>query len=266
MIVRLCIAVSCVVSVVGSAQATVIAMKRDAGLTQGGSIGTQFSALSDVDVVQTTVKDAQVRYDGNAQYQNWGTKPQATVATNMGVYGFDLSALSGATINAAKLRLRVGSGNSAMTWAAIKSHDWAEGNKNGGYPGASPAAPGVTWANPAGTNTTAPGPKGWGTNSDSSFSDASDGADLYTVTSFNSVPGGAAWCVADVTSIVQDWVNGSKPNYGLYVAAGNHSIYFSESGTANEPVLFVDYTPVPEPATLALLALGGLALIRRRTA
>ncbi len=45
----------------------------------------------------------------------------------------------------------------------------------------------------------------------------------------------------NVTSHVQAWVNGSSPNYGWAQPLGNWVFFFSESGTANEPVLFVDY-------------------------
>jgi len=49
--------------------------------------------------------------------------------------------------------------------------------------------------------------------------------------------------------------------HGDYDAAYMDSLVLSDTETA-----FADVTGVPEPATLGLLALGGLALIRRRTA
>ncbi len=169
-------------------------------------------------------------------------KPPAASGSNYFVIAFDLSDYAMAAINSAQVRLRSGQGNTAMQYAGIKSHDWAEGNKNNDYPGNTPYAPGVCWAHPAGTYTSPWGDCGWGTNSDSMFNVTSDGPDIYALTNFSSAPGGLAWCVADITSLAQDWVTGAKPNYGMLISYGNHSPYLSESNAADEPVLFLDYT------------------------
>jgi len=87
-----------------------------------------------------------------------------------------------------------------------------------------------------------------------------------------------ALCVfndADLIALVQDWVDGNKDNLGLmlrwaddggvappagtdmWATYANH-----ENPTLNGPQLVINH--VPEPATLSLLVLGGLALIRRR--
>ena len=59
-----------------------------------------------------------------------------------------------------------------------------------------------------------------------------------------------------------NWFNGSNPRIN-YDGAG--AIATDGSLTPDfRPVLIVDYTPAPEPASLALLACGGLALLRRR--
>ena len=79
-----------------------------------------------------------------------------------------------------------------------------------------------------------------------------DGADLYAWTTFSSTPSGVAYVVANATSLVQDWVAGAKSNYGLVVQTGNHGIYMSEQGTADEPVLFLDY--VLQKGTLTFTA------------
>ncbi len=219
-----------------------IAFKRDATVLTGGNLSTEFTGLGDNDVVQTTVEDALLRPDGNSAYMNYGTLTSSSLSTTHMLVDFDLSILSNVAVTNAEMRIRTQTGNTTMQWAAIKSHAWSEGNKNGNYPGLSPAAEGVCWKHPNGLYTTASGTAGWGTNSDAAFSTTSDGADIYALTNFTSYPSGAAWCVADVTSAVRDWVDGTKPNYGLYVAAGNHAPCFSEYDADYQPVLFVGYT------------------------
>jgi hypothetical protein len=54
---------------------------------------------------------------------------------------------------------------------------------------------------------------------------------------------------------------GYVPNGGGY---GNESVYSHRDSVANAPYLEIEV--VPEPATMVLLALGGVALLRRRTA
>jgi hypothetical protein len=82
----------------------------------------------------------------------------------------------------------------------------------------------------------------------------------------------------DLIDLVQAWINGTKTNYGLMLRwadeaglghAGGPSgdDYYaifasSEHSTIAGPQLVINH--VPEPATLSLLVLGGLALIRRR--
>ena len=45
----------------------------------------------------------------------------------------------------------------------------------------------------------------------------------------------------NVTSHVQAWVNGTSPNYGWAQNVGNWVWIVSEAGSAQQPVLFVDY-------------------------
>ena len=80
----------------------------------------------------------------------------------------------------------------------------------------------------------------------------------------------------DITSLVQDWVDGSAANYGISFMRTNDSnpfLYFAGSkylGGVDAPQLIVDATPiraVPEPMTLALFGAGFAGLIgmgRRR--
>jgi hypothetical protein len=65
---------------------------------------------------------------------------------------------------------------------------------------------------------------------------------------------------------LNDWATGAASNYGmtLWAVAGTHG--FSAYGTRElagaEPILTL--TIIPEPMTIVLLGIGGVALMRRR--
>lgn len=76
---------------------------------------------------------------------------------------------------------------------------------------------------------------------------------------------------AALTSLINDWSSGSNPGMLLrglnepgnaYVVMRVNS---ADNGTAAlRPELIIDYTPIPEPASIGLLALGAVALCVRR--
>jgi hypothetical protein len=75
------------------------------------------------------------------------------------------------------------------------------------------------------------------------------------------------WLILDITSAVQEWVNGTS-NFGLIMAhvdpeAPNWMFDSSESSTLSyHPILEVQFAP--EPGVAMLLGLAGLAILRRR--
>lgn len=79
-----------------------------------------------------------------------------------------------------------------------------------------------------------------------------------------------AWFWWDVTPAVEGWLDGSLANNGLLIVpkfgngGNNWTVYqFGAAGDGDiAPKLEITYTP--EPATMGLLSLGGLVLLRRR--
>jgi len=74
----------------------------------------------------------------------------------------------------------------------------------------------------------------------------------------------------NLTAWVQSWVDGSQANYGLLFKWAGPPEAVGDTYLAREHSLWQSYPTelvidaVPEPATLALLLFGGLALLRRR--
>jgi hypothetical protein len=95
------------------------------------------------------------------------------------------------------------------------------------------------------------------------------------------VDGAATTITRDITAWVQDWVNNPANNNGMLwwggnsadSGSGNRYFYFGVkedgAGPANDaaaaaPTLVIDYTVVPEPGAIVLLAAGLLTFIACR--
>jgi hypothetical protein len=243
-----------------SAQAGVIALKRDAGLDTSGPIDARFQTAA---AVVTTVSDAPLGSSGNSRWYNYGAKTTSNggSSTNYVLYKFDLSSvpdLAGARVRLAELRLYHISGNTGNELGQITTHDWAEGESNGGYPG---ATAGISTAHPAGRNTgpnqnanggTAAPLQTWGTASDSFFNPLTDATAKRTAKAMGNA--GADWAVFVVTDIVAAWAGGTAANYGFYQSGGNWVWNMSEVGSQYQPVLFIDYVPSAPPTAVTDLA------------
>ena len=80
---------------------------------------------------------------------------------------------------------------------------------------------------------------------------------------------GGAFTTWNVQTLAQNWASGLWAVDGFTINTFNNAVptelgnyQLRSDGTTRG--LVIDYTPVPEPASLSLLALGGLAALRRR--
>jgi hypothetical protein len=183
------------------------------------------------------------------------------------VLAFDLASIpAGSTVTDASLKVQVTRTNGALA-ETFTLHpltaNWGEGTSNAGAPGGGGTLSqtnDATWIHRF-YNTSTWAAAGGDFLSTASASQSLAGAGSYTFSS----PGLAA--------DVQDWLEDPADNFG-WILRGNEALADGTLGakefassehatTSIRPTLTVTYI-VPEPATLAPLVIGALALIRRR--
>jgi hypothetical protein len=172
---------------------------------------------------------------------------------------FDLSSIpAGSTINSVTLTLSVTRTPSGGVSSLFDVHRvleaWGEGNNDSGGRGTPADANEATW-----NNRLAPG-TAW-TTAGGSFAPA--------VSASRSIGGDGAYTFSSTATLVSDvqgWVNNASGNFGWELVSASEftptTIRRIGSRTAggSAPSLLINYTPVPEPGTLALFALGGVGL------
>lgn len=168
---------------------------------------------------------------------------------------FDVSSLTGVNIVSAQLRLFgapfFGSTNSATNSVWRIGQDWTENQ--------------VSWNNATtGTPWTSAGGHFFG-------STGSTNSNPYSTTSY--VQAANIWLSHDVTTLVQEWVNGTHTNFGFMLTATSPSemiyvsregLYSNQSFAGNVPELVIETEAVPEPFTLLALAGMGALVAKRR--
>jgi hypothetical protein len=206
-------------------------------------------------VADTTLQSA---FSGNnfgdgTSFQAGGRR-QGGVAR--GLLQFDIagSVPAGATVTSVSLSLNVtatpsGGANSIFDLHSVLQ-SWGEGNNTDH--GGSPADPNeATWNNrfAPGSPWTTPG-----------------GLFSATVSASRSIAGNGAYTFASTAQLVSDvqsWLNNPANNFGWELMSESENTptsirrFGSRDSGASAPTLTVNYTPVPEPGTIALFGIGG---------
>ena len=209
---------------------------------------------------------------------------QTTRGMTTFVQRFDVSSIpAGSTINSATLTQYFANQTANnRTFVDMKlsqlrpGKGWVEGVSP---PPENPTNDGsVTWNNQA-SHANPPPSVPWG------VPGARDASDIFlgSTQTFDlvGVDGSPTQVDRNITAFVQDWVNNPSNNTGLLWWGGNSADsdsgnrYFhfgtkedgpgpASDAAAAAPRLLIDYTPIPEPGTTALLAAASLSLLARR--
>ena len=220
------------------------------------------AALASADIISlTTTGDAMITDytpDGNisTSYNSIGVVNEGSQRRT--VVRFDTSSMStilsnpNTTINSVTMKLTGGpatfTGAAVVLSIATKNAGWVESQ--------------VTWnSRSTGTSWAGNSPGSESTNVGSfSWSNGDSGVEYSTTFSGTS---------AELSGLLSSWTSSS--NAGLLILSTGTTtnqilgLVSKEHATATAPTLVVDYTVVPEPATMGLLVVGGLfGIVRRR--
>ena len=165
-------------------------------------------------------------------------------------------------------------------WMNPMLTDWAEGNSNG-YAAEGESCPQARYYRADGDYAGHP-EDAWGTAGVAVSTGPVAGVDYIYYTgdpyyvsdvdtsgAYNGYGTEARSILLDITDITTAWYSGELDNNGLYfgVLGWDKRFYYSSEyeTTAYRPKLTIEYTTVPEPMTLGLIALGlGGVMVRRR--
>jgi hypothetical protein len=196
-----------------------------------------------------------------------------------GLIGFDIASAvpAGATINSVSMTLYAskGSQSTAMNVNLYRvSKNWGEGTSDsinnplgggsGGGGGAAATNGDATWTDAI--YNAEPGSAVAWTNLGGDFASTPSGVATITFAKLT-----YTWTSSTMASDVQGWLNSPSTNFG-WLLQGNESALSTarrfesrESITpSQQPALVINFTPAPEPTSLALIGVAALGLTARR--
>lgn len=217
-----------------------------------------FTSVSDNTLLEDSTGSLSNALGGGvfAGVTNSGEKRRALVR-------FDLSTIpAGSTITSVTLRMNCeqSSGVAAPFSVHRVTASWGEGTSNGGLSGGGAASTtgDATWIHRF-FNT-----ENWTTPGGDFISTASASINIQDL-------GFYEWTGAGLVADAQAWVNDPEMNFGLLIKSNEVASRTGKRFGSREtsipdriPKLIVEFTPVPAPGALALLAGGGLVIARRR--
>jgi hypothetical protein len=240
---------------------------------------TGTGVTADTMVASATPMTGSYKFGGNtANYggSDWfGTNAGGT--NTKAILRFDVSSLSFASINSVTLRLYqrdTSTANVTLFQMLPADSNWEEGTDTGSYSSGwwnrtswsyCNRFLGDGWSGGAGVGS-------WGSAlaSTAAMPGVLNGAVDFTFSGVDLDALMAAWASVGVSdagrmSFAAPDSNDVVANEGIVLLAGANSTFYSTENGTMIPELIVDFNPVPEPATMGLLAVGGVvALIRRK--
>lgn len=203
--------------------------------------------------------------NGGGDFFFVGTNSQSNARRSLISFDIASAVPAGSVITGATLTLNLSSANAAAVDIDLRRvlASWSEGTSDpGGSEGQGIAS--------------ATGDATWVHRTFNSVSWTAAGADFAaTASATTSVGdlGSYSWTGAGMVADLQAWLNSPSGNFGWAMVGGESGVSTAkrfDSRNNNEggivPTLMIEYTPIPAPGAAGLLAMGGLAAMRRRRA
>lgn len=234
-------------------------------LSAAFACGTHAAVMDLSPVADATIYgDATSNANGKGAGIFAGNNANQVSATRRGLLRFDVSSLpDGAVVSSVSLRLYCDQENTQKGPLSVTLHrvitGWTEGPAVGSGGGAGAGNGDTTWefASLPGSAWLTPG--GDFVAEDSALTPVGAERTFYN------------WSGSGLVADVQAWADESAGNFGWIIRSDETEVrtakrFVSREGAVvdQRPVLTVEYALIPEPSTLGLVALAGLALRRRK--